>query len=96
MKNIILPLCPLWFIECLTTGKNKKNKNSSCRLKKCFYLCSLLKKQEQFFKVLEFENRIKKNKFRFIFANEKRSFIFALRFKIRKSNFERRIQKKTF
>jgi hypothetical protein len=46
MKNIILPLCPLWFFECLTIGKNKKNKKSSCRLKKCFYLCSLLKKQE--------------------------------------------------
>jgi hypothetical protein len=24
MKNIILPLCPLWFFECLTTGGNKK------------------------------------------------------------------------
>jgi hypothetical protein len=22
MKNIILPLCPLWFFESLTTGKN--------------------------------------------------------------------------
>jgi hypothetical protein len=24
MKNIILPLCPLWFFESLITGGNKK------------------------------------------------------------------------
>ena len=36
MKNIILPLCPLWFFESLTIGKNKKVNKDLADLKNVF------------------------------------------------------------
>jgi hypothetical protein len=39
------PALVLW--ELVDRGREQKNKNSSCRLRICFYLCNLLKKAEQ-------------------------------------------------
>jgi hypothetical protein len=44
MKNIILPLCPLWFFEGLTVGEKQKKKKKFLLIKKMFLPLQPLKK----------------------------------------------------
>jgi len=74
MKNIILPLCPLWFIESLITGEKQKSKKKFLQIKKMFLPLQPLKKTESVLYRFGNGRSDQENKFLFIFCKLKKRF----------------------